>query len=60
MMASAYNYTLTGIKCLIEIIEDGSSKLSMLLAGYPKLRHDLCSPTMEEIDDLEPTLARHG
>ncbi len=44
-----HHYTLTGIKRLIEIVGDDDGKLSMLLAGNPKLRRDLRSPTMEEI-----------
>lgn len=42
-------HTLTGLKRLIEIIEDGNGTLSVILAGHPKLRNDLRRPTMEEI-----------
>jgi len=48
----AYNLhpkTLTGLKRLIEVIADGGGRLSVLLAGHPKLRNDLRQPTMEEI-----------
>jgi hypothetical protein len=41
--------TLTGLKRLIEVIEDGGGTLSVLLAGHPKLKNDLHRPTMEEI-----------
>lgn len=41
--------TLTGIKRIIEVIEDGSGQLSVVLAGHPKLKNDLRKPTMEEI-----------
>ena len=41
--------TLTSLKRLIETAADGEGKLSVLLAGHPKLRRDLRSPTMEEI-----------
>lgn len=41
--------TLTGLKRLIEVIEDGGGQLSIILAGHPKLRNDLRKPTMEEI-----------
>lgn len=41
--------TLTGLKRLIEMVEDGNGTLSVLLAGHPKLRNDLRRPTMEEI-----------
>ncbi len=41
--------TLTGIKRLIEVVEDGGGTLSVVLAGHPKLKNDLRRPTMEEI-----------
>jgi type II secretory pathway predicted ATPase ExeA len=41
--------TLKGLKRLIEVIEDGEGKLSVILAGHPKLKNDLRRPTMEEI-----------
>lgn len=44
-----HNRTQTGLKRLIEMIEDGNSTLSVVLAGHPKLRNDLKRPTMEEI-----------
>ena len=44
-----HHHTLTGLKRLIEMVADGDGKLSVLLAGHPKLRRDLRSPTMEEI-----------
>jgi type II secretory pathway predicted ATPase ExeA len=44
-----HHHTLTGLKRLIEMVADGGGKLSVLLAGHPKLRRDLRSPTMEEI-----------
>jgi type II secretory pathway predicted ATPase ExeA len=42
-------HTLTGLKRLVELIEDGRGRLSVVLAGHPKLRNDLRRPTMEEI-----------
>ena len=42
-------HTLTGLKRLMEVIEDGNGKLSVILSGHPKLRNDLRKPTMEEI-----------
>jgi type II secretory pathway predicted ATPase ExeA len=42
-------HTLTGLKRLIELVEDGGGRLSVVLAGHPKLRNDLRRPTMEEI-----------
>lgn len=41
--------TLTGLKRLMEVVEDGEGRLSVILAGHPKLRNDLRRPTMEEI-----------
>ena len=41
--------TLISLKRLIEAAAEGEGKLSVLLAGHPKLRRDLRSPTMEEI-----------
>ena len=41
--------TLTGLKRLMEVIADGNGRLSVVLAGHPKLRNDLRRPTMEEI-----------
>lgn len=42
-------HTLTGLKRLVELVEDGQGRLSVVLAGHPKLRNDLRRPTMEEI-----------
>ena len=39
--------TLTSLKRLIETAADGEGKLSVLLAGHPKLRRNLRSPMME-------------
>src|SRR5712691_5888635 len=33
----------------MEVVEDGDGKLSIVLAGHPKLGNDLRRPTMEEI-----------
>lgn len=44
-----HSTTLTGLKRLIEMIEDGEGTLSIILAGHPKLKNDLRRPTMEEI-----------
>ena len=41
--------TLTGLKRLMEVVEDGEGRLSVILAGHPKLNNDLRRPTMEEI-----------
>ena len=44
-----HHTTLTGLKRLIEVVEDGGGTLSVVLAGHPKLKNDLRRPTMEEI-----------
>lgn len=44
-----HSSTLTGLKRLIEVVEDGGGTLSVVLAGHPKLKNDLRCPTMEEI-----------
>ncbi|MFO0108769.1 MAG: ExeA family protein, partial [bacterium] len=41
--------TLTGLKRLIEVVEDSGGILSVVLAGHPKLKNDLRRPMMEEI-----------
>ena len=33
----------------MEVIDGGGGRLSVVLAGHPKLRNDLRRPTMEEI-----------
>lgn len=42
-------HTLIGLKRLMELFEQGDGKLSVVLAGHPKLKNDLQRPTMEEI-----------
>ncbi|MGV8664192.1 hypothetical protein ACV357_34570, partial [Pseudomonas aeruginosa] len=44
-------HTLTGLTRLLERAEDdsGRRRLSIVLAGHPKLCNDLRRPTMEEI-----------
>ena len=44
-----HSTTLTELKRLIEMVEDGEGTLSVVLAGHPKLKNDLRRPTMEEI-----------
>ncbi len=52
--------TLTCLKRLIETAASGKGKLSVLLAGHPKLRRDLRSPTMEEIGYRTTVFALEG
>ena len=42
-------HSLIGLKRLMEVVEDIGGRLSVILAGHPKLRNDLRRPTMEEI-----------
>jgi type II secretory pathway predicted ATPase ExeA len=42
-------HTLIGLKRLMELVEHGDGKLSIVLAGHPKLKNDLQRPTMEEV-----------
>lgn len=44
-----HSSTLTGLKRLIEVVEDSGGILSIILAGHPKLKNDLRRPMMEEI-----------
>ena len=44
-----HHKTLTGLKRLREVVADGGSVLSVVLAGHPKLRNALLRPNMEEI-----------
>ena len=44
-----HHRTLTGLKRLMELIKEGGGKLSIVLAGHPKLQNDLKGPKMEEI-----------
>lgn len=41
--------TLVGLKRLMELVRDGGGTLSVVLAGHPKLKNDLCRPALEEI-----------
>jgi type II secretory pathway predicted ATPase ExeA len=44
-----HGHTLTGLKRLMELAEGVESRLSVVLAGHPKLRNDLRKDNMEEI-----------
>ena len=41
-------YALVGLKRLIELVRHNGGKLSVVLAGHPKLKNDLRRPTLEE------------
>lgn len=52
--------TLNGLKRLMEVIDRGGGKLSVVLVGHPKLRNDLRRPTMEEIGHRTDILPFEG
>ena len=52
--------TLKGLKRLMEVIADGGGRLSVVLAGHPKLRNDLRRPTMEEVGYRASSFAFDG
>ncbi len=52
-----HHLTLTGLKRLMEIVQDGEGKLSIILAGHPKLQNDLKGPNMEEVGYRTLTLS---
>lgn len=44
-----HNQTLVRLKRLVELVRNNGNKLSVILAGHPKLKNDLKRPTLEEI-----------
>lgn len=44
-----YPQTLVRLKRLVELVRNNGERLSVILAGHPKLKNDLKRPTMEEI-----------
>ena len=52
--------TLKGLKRLMEVIADGGGRLSVVLAGHPKLRNDLRRPNMEEVGYRTSSFAFDG
>ena len=44
-----HNKTLVSLKKLIELVRNNGERLSVILAGHPKLKNDLKRPTLEEI-----------
>lgn len=44
-----HHSTLVGLKRLIELVRYNGGKLTVVLAGHPKLKNDLRRPTLEEI-----------
>jgi len=52
--------TLTGLKRLMEVVEGDGGCLSVVLAGWPKLRNDLRRPKLEEIGMRTDTFSLDG
>lgn len=52
--------TLTGLKRLMEVVESDGGCLSVVLAGWPKLRNDLRRPKLEEIGLRTDTFSLDG
>jgi type II secretory pathway predicted ATPase ExeA len=44
-----HGQTLRGLKRLMEVIEEDDGRLSVVLAGHPKLKNDLRRSSMEEV-----------
>jgi type II secretory pathway predicted ATPase ExeA len=44
-----HSKTLVQLKRLVELVSDNDGKLSVVLAGHPKLKNDLRLPSLEEI-----------
>jgi type II secretory pathway predicted ATPase ExeA len=51
---------ITGLKRLMEVIEDDGGSLSVVLAGWPKLSNDLRRPKLEEIGMRTDTFSLDG
>ncbi len=52
--------TLVGLKRLIELVRHNGRKLSVVLAGHPKLKNDLRRPSLEEIGGRANVFALEG
>ena len=44
-----HSQTLVRLKRLVELVRNNGDRLSVILAGHPKLKNDLKRPTLEEI-----------
>ncbi|NNM58960.1 MAG: AAA family ATPase [Legionellales bacterium] len=44
-----HHRTLTGLKRLVETVEDGGGTLAVVIVGHPALGNELKKPTMEEV-----------
>jgi type II secretory pathway predicted ATPase ExeA len=55
-----HSKTLTSLKRLMEVIQDGGGTLSVVLAGHPKLKNELLKPTLEEIGSRSTLFSLDG
>ena len=55
-----HNQTLVSLKRLVELVGNNGDKLSVILAGHPKLKNDLKRPTLEEIGGRTHIFALEG
>ncbi len=55
-----HSNTLVSLKRLIELVRSNGEKLSVILAGHPKLKNDLRRPTLEEIGGRTQTFSIEG
>ena len=52
-----HSTTLVSLKRLIELVRSNGERLSVILAGHPKLKNDLRRPTLEEIGGRTQTFS---
>ncbi len=55
-----HSTTLVSLKRLIELVRNNGERLSVILAGHPKLKNDLKRPTLEEIGGRTQTFSLEG
>lgn len=55
-----HSTTLVSLKKLIELVRSNGERLSVILAGHPKLKNDLRRPTLEEIGGRTQTFSIEG
>jgi hypothetical protein len=55
-----HSTTLVSLKKLIELVRSNGERLSVILAGHPKLKNDLRRPTLEEIGGRTQAFALEG
>ena len=55
-----HSTTLVRLKRLVELVRSNGERLSVILAGHPKLKNDLKRPTLEEIGGRTQTFSIEG